>query len=102
MRDLSAELAYFTMVLGRNYGDEVVNGRPLPDGAILAEIEAAPFRFGDEEKAEVLRALEARTPTRCTCRLKRKSAVSLPSSQRSEVRPKSRSTASRPRRKLGH
>lgn len=59
MRDLSAELAYLTMVLGKNYADEVNSGRPLPDGAIIAEIDASPFRFGDEEKAEVLRALEA-------------------------------------------
>lgn len=59
MRDLSAELAYMTMVLGRNYAEEVSNGRPLPDGAILAEIDAAPFRFDDEEQTEVLRALEA-------------------------------------------
>ncbi len=59
MRDLSAELAYLTMVLGKNYAEEVGNGRPLPEGAIIAEIDASPFRFDDEEKAEVLRALEA-------------------------------------------
>ncbi|BBK43788.1 endonuclease [Allostella vacuolata] len=59
MRDLGAELAYLTMVLGRNYAAEVSSGQPLPDGAIVAEIEAAPFHFDEEEKAEVLRALEA-------------------------------------------
>ncbi len=59
MRDLSAELAYLTMVLGRNYADEVGNGRPLPNGAIANEIDGSPFKLDDEEKAEVLRALEA-------------------------------------------
>lgn len=59
MRDLSAELAYLTMTLGKKYADQVGNGRPLPDGAIAAEIEGSPFRFDDEEKAEVLRVLES-------------------------------------------
>lgn len=59
MRDLQAELAYLTMSLGKNYVDEVSNGRALPDGAIAAEIDASPFRFDSEERAEVLRVLEA-------------------------------------------
>lgn len=59
MRDLSAELAYLTMTLGKIYSDEVSNGRALPDGAIAAEIDASPFRFSDEERPEVLHALEA-------------------------------------------
>ena len=59
MRDLGAELAYLTMVLGKNYATEVSNGQPLPDGSIVAEIEASPFNFDHDEKAEVLRALEA-------------------------------------------
>lgn len=59
MRDLSAELAYLTMVLGKNYAEEVGNGRPLPDGAIAAEVDGSPFKLDDDEKAEVLRALEA-------------------------------------------
>ncbi|MFG1481207.1 Z1 domain-containing protein [Xanthobacter sp. V4C-4] len=59
MRDLSAELAYLTMSLGRTYSQEVSAGRALPDGAIAAEIAASPFRFDDEEKAEMLRMLEA-------------------------------------------
>lgn len=59
MRDLGAELAYLTMTIGKNFADEVNNGRALPDGAIGAEIDASPFRFDDEERAEVLRVLEA-------------------------------------------
>ncbi|GJD79381.1 Z1 domain-containing protein [Methylobacterium gregans] len=59
MRDLSAELAYLTMSLGKKYADEVGNGQPLPAGAIAAELEGSPFRLDDEEKAEVLRALES-------------------------------------------
>lgn len=59
MRDLGAELAYLTMSLGRKYAEEVSNGRALPNGAIVAEIDASPFRFDDEERAEVMRALEA-------------------------------------------
>lgn len=59
MRDLSAELAYLTRTLATKYSEEVNNGRALPDGAIAAEVDASPFRFDDEEKAEVLRTLEA-------------------------------------------
>ncbi len=59
MRDLSAELAYLTLSLGKKHSEDVNNGRALPEGAIAAEIDASPFKFDDEEKAEVLRALEA-------------------------------------------
>lgn len=59
MRDLSSELAFLTLNLGRKYADDVNNGRALPKGAIAAEIDSSPFNFDDHEKAEVLRALEA-------------------------------------------
>lgn len=59
MRDLSAELAFLTLTIGKRYADEVNGGRALPQGAIAAEVDASPFRFDDDEKAEVLRALEA-------------------------------------------
>ncbi len=58
MRDLGAELAFLTLSIGRKYAEEVNNGRPLPPGAIVAEVDASPFTFDPEEKAEVLRALE--------------------------------------------
>jgi hypothetical protein len=59
MRDLSSELAYLTLKLGKKYAEDVNSGRPLPDGAIAAEINGSPFRFDDEEMAWLLRALEA-------------------------------------------
>ncbi|MFC4526243.1 Z1 domain-containing protein [Dyella halodurans] len=59
MRDLSAELAFLTLSIGKKYADEVNSGRALPQGAIATEVDASPFKFDDEEKAEVLRALEA-------------------------------------------
>jgi len=59
MRDLSSELAYLTLNLGRKYAEHVNEGRPLPDGAITAEIEHSPFNFDDEELAWLVRSLEA-------------------------------------------
>jgi len=58
MRDLSAELAFLTLSIGKKYVDDVNNGRALPQGAIAAEVDASPFKFDDEERAEVLRVLE--------------------------------------------
>ncbi len=59
MRDLSSELAFLTLNLGKKYADHVNNGCALPDGAIAAEIAGSPFKFDDEELAALLRCLEA-------------------------------------------
>jgi Z1 domain len=59
MRDLNSELAYFTLNLGKKFVENVNNGRALPEGAIAGEIEGSPFRFDDEERGWLLRALEA-------------------------------------------
>lgn len=58
MRDLSAELAFLTLSIGKKYADDVNSGRALPQGAIAIEVDASPFKFDDEERAEVLRTLE--------------------------------------------
>lgn len=58
MRDLSSELAYLTLNIGKKYVDDVNNGRALPQDAITIEVDASPFNFDDEERAEVLRVLE--------------------------------------------
>jgi len=58
MRDLSAELAFLTLSVGKKYADDVNSGRALPEGAITDEVDASPFKFDDEERAEVLRTLE--------------------------------------------
>ncbi|MGN2249794.1 Z1 domain-containing protein [Frateuria sp. GZRe14] len=58
MRDLSEELAFLTLRIGKKYADDVNSGRALPQGAIAAEVDTSPFKFDDEERAEVLRVLE--------------------------------------------
>jgi hypothetical protein len=58
MRDLGAELAFLTLSIGKKYAEEVNRGSALPDGAIIAEVDASPFKFDAEERAEVLRSLE--------------------------------------------
>lgn len=59
MRSLNSELAYFTLKLGQTFAEDVNQGRALPDGAIISEIEASPFKFDDEERTWLQRALEA-------------------------------------------
>lgn len=58
MRDISAELAFLTLSIGRKYADEINSGLALPQGAIAVEVVASPFAFDEEERAEVLRMLE--------------------------------------------
>lgn len=58
MRDLSAELAFLTLSIGRKFSNEVNAGRALPQGAIAAEVDSSPFTFDAEERAAVLRTLE--------------------------------------------
>ncbi len=58
MRDLSSELAYFTIKLAREYSQEVTQGQPLPDGIIVASVENSPFRFEADETSWLIRALE--------------------------------------------
>lgn len=59
MRNLNGELAYFTLKLGQAYAEEINQGRPLPVGAILSEIEGSPFTLDDKERDWLLRSLEA-------------------------------------------
>lgn len=59
MRNLSSELAYFTLKLGQDHADDVAQGRALPDGVIAAEVEGSPFRLDAEETAWLIRALES-------------------------------------------
>ncbi|RWB61863.1 MAG: endonuclease [Mesorhizobium sp.] len=58
MRNLSSELAYFTLKLGQTYSEEVAQGRPLPEGAIAALVDGWPLPLSDEEKAWLIRELE--------------------------------------------
>jgi hypothetical protein len=59
MRDLSSKVAYFSMELGRKYVDHLNRGDALPPGAIVAEVDASEFQLDVEERAEILRILEA-------------------------------------------
>ncbi|WP_315749599.1 MULTISPECIES: Z1 domain-containing protein [unclassified Bradyrhizobium] len=58
MRNLSSELAYFTLKLGQAWAQEVAQGRALPDGIIAAEVAASPFQLDPEEIAWLVRELE--------------------------------------------
>lgn len=58
MRNLSSELAYFTLKLGQTYAEDVAHGRALPDGAIAHEVSSWPLPLSDEEKAWLIRELE--------------------------------------------
>jgi hypothetical protein len=59
MRNLSSELAYFTLRLGQDYANDVANGRALPEGVVVTEVEGSPFRLDEEETAWLIRALES-------------------------------------------
>ena len=58
MRNLSSELAYFTLKLGQTHSEDVAQGRALPDGVIAAGVEGGPFRLDAEETAWLIRELE--------------------------------------------
>ncbi len=58
MRNLSSELAYFTLKLGQTHAEDVAQGRALQDGVIAAEVEGSPFRLDAEETAWLIRELE--------------------------------------------
>ena len=59
MRNLSSELAYFTLKLGQQYADHVTKGQALPDGSITSEVESSPFKLSEDESEWLIRALEA-------------------------------------------
>lgn len=59
MRDLGAELAFLTLTIGKMFANDVNGGRALPREAIASQVDASPFHLDDEERAEVIRALEA-------------------------------------------
>jgi hypothetical protein len=58
VRNLSSELAYFTLKLGQTYAEDVAQGRALPDGVIAGEVQGSPFRLDAEETAWLIRELE--------------------------------------------
>jgi hypothetical protein len=58
VRNLSSELAYFTLRLGQDHAEDVAQGRALADGVISAEVEGSPFRLDAEETAWLVRELE--------------------------------------------
>jgi hypothetical protein len=58
MRNLSSELAYFTLRLGQTYAEDVAEGRALPDGAIADEVARSPFQFDAEETDWLVRQLQ--------------------------------------------
>jgi hypothetical protein len=58
MRNLSSELAYFTLKLGQIYAEDVAQGRALPDRAIAAQVESWPLPLSDDEKTWLIRELE--------------------------------------------
>lgn len=58
MRNLSSELAYFTLKLGHTWAEDVAHGRSLPEGVIAAEVSASPFQLDAEEAAWLVRELE--------------------------------------------
>jgi hypothetical protein len=58
VRNLSSEIAYFTIRLGKAYAEDVAQGRALPDGAIADEVARSPFQLDAEETAWLVRELE--------------------------------------------
>jgi hypothetical protein len=58
VRNLSSELAYFTLKLGQTWAEDVAQGRALPDGVIAAEVAGSPFGLDAEEAAWLVRELE--------------------------------------------
>jgi hypothetical protein len=58
VRNLSSELAYFTLKVGQTWAEDVAQGRALPDGVIAEEVFRSPFQLDAEEAAWLVRELE--------------------------------------------